>query len=158
MEQIQEQQVIDLQIAPTKKRKIRINGDQTRILELDLSDMGIVGRLKTAYKDLQALSKKVAALGDDLDKETTEETLEVMDSKLKALDAEMRQKIDYLFNSNVSEVCLPDGTMYDPWEGEFMYEHIIESLAKLYENNLDAEFEKIKKRVDKHTRKYTAGR
>lgn len=151
-----QEEYIDVQLEPIKKSKIRINGDQSKILELNLSDMGIVGRLKTAYKNLQSLSAKVSSLADDVDKDMAdEERLEIIDSRLKELDRQMREEVDALFDSNVSEVCLPHGTMYDPHDGEFMYEHIIESLSQLYNNNFNKEFKLMKARVKKHTDKYT---
>ena len=67
----------------------------------------------------------------------------------------MRQLIDYIFNSNVSEVCAPDGTMYDPIDGQFRFEHIINCLVALYENNIDLEVKQISNRVRKYTDKYT---
>lgn len=151
-----DEKIIDINLEPVKKTKVRINGDQNMILELNLSDMGIVGRLKTAYKKLQNLSSRVASLSDEMSGlENDEETLDMIDKKLTELDKEMRNEIDTLFDSNVSEVCLPYGTMYDPHGGEFMYEHIIDALSELYENNFNAEFKAMRNRVKKHTDKYT---
>lgn len=149
------EEVIDLALEPVKRSKIRVNGDQNKIIELNLSDMGIVGRLKTAYKNLQELSKQVAGLADELDGKSDEETMELMDSRLKELDAKMRAEIDTLFDYPVSAVCVPYGTMYDPHDGEFTYEHIIDALSTLYNNNFNKEFKLMKARVQKHTDKYT---
>ena len=38
----------------------------------------------------------------------------------------MRELIDFIFQANVSSVCADDGTMADPLNGQFRFEHIIE--------------------------------
>ena len=62
--------------------------------------------------------------------------------------------MDYIFNSNVSELCAPDGSMYDPINGKFRFEHIIDTLAALYETDVSGEMNKLANRVKKHTDKY----
>ena len=74
------------------------------------------------------------------------------------IDMEMRQLVDEIFDSNVSEVCAPSGSMFDPFNGTFRYEHIIDVLSKLYKNNLNSEFKKMSARIRKKTSKYTKGK
>jgi hypothetical protein len=67
----------------------------------------------------------------------------------------MRDLMDYIFDSNVSEICAPSGSMYDPINGQFRFEHIINILAGLYETDIESELTSIAKRVQKHTNKYS---
>ena len=67
----------------------------------------------------------------------------------------MRAVIDYIFDTNASEVCAPSGSMYDPVNGTYRFVHIIETLSKLYHNGLDDEFQKVKNKVEAKTSKYT---
>ena len=154
MENNTQERIIDLDISPIKKSKIRINGDQNDIIELNLSDMNIMKRLDTAYNNLKLLSKKVASIETSDDTED-EAALKKMTKKLDELDAKMRKEVDFIFDSAVSDKCVPSGTMYDPHDGEFTYEHVIESLLGLYATNMKDEFKKIKSKVAKHTNKYT---
>ena len=62
---------------------------------------------------------------------------------------------NYVFNANVSEMCVQDGTMADPVNGQFKFEYIIEKFLALYDKNFDMEFKKMSKSVSKHTNKYT---
>lgn len=151
--------IVDVDLSVIKKKKFRINGDNTKILELNVSDMGILSRLDEAYPKLISLQDKVAELAemssaDGEDRELLASTA----SKLTEIDGEMRKILDFIFDSNVSEICGSEGSMYDPIEGTFRYEHIISTLTKLYENNLNSEFKKMKDRVNKHTAKYTKSR
>ena len=151
--------IVDVDLSIIKKKKFRINGDNTKILELNVSDMGILSRLDEAYPKLMDLQDRVAELAETDNTEGEDrELLATTASKLTEIDGEMRKIIDFIFDSNVSEVCGSDGSMYDPIEGTFRYEHIISTLTKLYENNLNAEFKKMKDRVSKHTAKYTKSR
>ena len=150
--------IMDVDLSIIKKKRFRINGDNTKILELNVSDMGIVSRLDEAYPKLMALQDKVSAIADINEEADDIELLSTTASKLKEIDTEMREILDFIFQSNVSEVCGSEGSMYDPIEGTFRYEHIISTLVKLYENNLNAEFNKMKENISKHTAKYTKAR
>ena len=152
--------IVDIDLSAIKKKKFRINGDNTKILELNVSDMGILARLDEAYPKLMGLQDKVANLAEMSDNADADdrEILSTTASKLKEIDGSMREILDFIFQSNVSEVCGADGSMYDPIDGTFRYEHIISTLTKLYENNLNAEFDKMKKNISKHTAKYTKSR
>ena len=150
--------IIDVDLSIVKKKKFRINGDNSKILELNVSDMGIVSRLDETYSKLMDLQDKVASLADINEEANDREILSSTAKKLNEIDEEMRDLLDYIFQSNVSEICGSEGSMYDPIEGTFRYEHIISTLTKLYENNLNSEFAKIKKNISKHTAKYTKSR
>ena len=145
----------DIDLSAIQKKRFRINGDNSKILELNTSDMRIASRLKESYPRLNTLMDEVADefnnIPDDVD---DEETLTKVADAVDKIDGTMREEIDYIFDANVSEVCGSDGSMWDPIDGMFRYEHIIDKLAKLYENNLDKEFADMKRRVETKAGKY----
>lgn len=143
--------VIDLSINTVEKKRFRINGDSNKILELHTSDVNIIPRLKEGYDKLTKLHEEISQINID---EGSDGFNEVADA-LRKLDTEMRKQIDYIFDSNVSEICAPFGSMYDLKDGKFVYEHIIETLAGLYGKDLSEEFKKLKTNTEKHTAKYT---
>lgn len=148
----------DIDLTVTRKKRFRINGDNNKILELNTSDLGISSRLSTAYerltKYIDEVSKIVSALPDE-GEEVTDSDRRLLDEQLDAVDKKMRQELDFIFDAPVSDICADGGAMYDPFEGAFRFEHIIEALLKLYENNLVSEFSKMKRRVNNRTSKYT---
>lgn len=151
--------VIDIDLSAIRKKRFRIDGDDNRILELNTSDLNIIPRLKEVYPKLEALAKDAmkdwpteSDVTPDTDK--LSEDFETMASILKKIDSEMRELIDYIFDSNVSEVCAPSGSMYDPIGGSFRFEHIVATLGNLYSQDINAEVDKIATRVHKHTDKY----
>ena len=158
--------IIDLDLSVTRKKRFRFDKDNNRILELNTSDMNILARMSEAYPKLKAEQEKAAKLMEGIeikddetvtDSEVAESMLTVAE-RLKTIDKDMRELIDFMFNANVSEVAAPDGSMYDPYEGSFRFEYIITLLIKQYENNLHAEFTKMSRQMEKHTAKYTKGK
>ena len=142
--------IIDIDLSVTRKKRFRIDGDDSRIIELNTSDMTILNRLDESERRLKALaeSANVDLTGED-------ETDSAVVTRLLATDKEMRDIIDYLFDSPVADICAPDGSMYDPFNGKYRFEHIMEILFALYEKNISEEIKKMRKNVQKHTDKYT---
>lgn len=151
----------DISLDVIRKKKFRIDGDDSRILELNTSDLNILARLKEAYPKLVSLADnafknmpEIDNTAEDYNFMTDESTAEIVQA-LKDADKGMRDLMDYIFDSNVSEVCAPSGSMYDPINGQFRFEHIIGILAALYETDIEKEMTNISNRVKKHTSKYT---
>lgn len=141
--------IIDIDLSVTRKKRFRIDGDDNRIIELNTSDMTILNRLDESERRLRELadSTNTDLTGDDKsDKDIV--------SKLLETDKEMRDIIDYLFDSPVADICAPDGSMYDPFNGKYRFEHIMETLFTLYEQNISDEIKKMRRNVQKHTDKY----
>lgn len=143
--------IIDISIGGIKKQKYRINGD--KILELNIQDMNLPARLEEVMPKLDALQEDVVKQKSKYD-EGDEVDLKEVAEMLKSLDAKMREYIDYIFDSNVSEVCVPSGNMFDLHNGKFTYEHIIEALGDLYEQTISKEYKARLLQVKKHTQKY----
>lgn len=142
--------VVDLDLSAIQKKRIRINGDNTKMLELNISDMNIISRISEAYPKLDAIQDKVMKYAKS---DASSEDLSANADALKEFDKEMRDLVDFIFNANVSEVCADDGSMYDPMGGMFRYEYIVERLMNLYSANLNKEFMQMKARVNKYAKK-----
>ena len=151
--------VVDVRFDEVRKKRFRFDGDNNRILELDTSDFSTINRIEDSYPKLVALEQKANLLkvaGVNSDDDTLDEAVEKVNisQTLREIDSEMRDIMDYIFDANVSEVCAPSGSMFDPFNGKFRYEHILDKLTGLYETNLDKEYELFRKRINKHTDKY----
>jgi hypothetical protein len=149
-----ENEIIDLDLSVTRKKRFRINGDNNCILELNTSDLNVITRLEEKYGQLKSLENEVLDL-QTTETDESEDILETVATKLKSIDTQMRECVDYIFDADVSEKCAGNGSMYDPFNGKYRCEHIIDSILALYENNLKSEADKLKKRVETRTAKYT---
>lgn len=141
--------VIDIDLSVTRKKRFRIDNDDSRILELNTSDMTILNRLDEAGRRLKELADYA-----NFEVSNGEEAKNAVEELLNT-DKKMRDIIDYLFDSPVSDVCAPNGSMYDPFNGKYRFEHIMEVLFTQYEKNINEEIKKMRKHMQKHTDKYT---
>lgn len=154
-------EIIDLDLSITKKKKFRFDRDDTRIVEINTSDMNLMQRVSEAYPKLQALQTKASKLTEGLNIEneasetSTMSEIATMADRLATVDSEMRDLLDYMFDAPVSKAAAPDGSMYDPFNGSFRFEHIIALVMMQYETNLQSEFSKMEKQLKTHTDKYT---
>lgn len=143
-------------ISLSTKKGFRIDGDNNRMIYLDTSDMNIAVRLEEAYPKIQKLAVEATERMGSVKKITEEDSsgLNDMAGILKDIDNQMREYLDYIFASKISDVCEPTGNLFDVVGGEFRFEHIIEVLGTLYANNFTVEFKKMQTRLNKHTAKY----
>lgn len=150
--------VIDLSATRKKRFNVDLGSGSYRVLELDTSDMTIINRLEKLYPKLQKLSQEASIKQLDLKDNDNERVITKLSQALTKIDAQMREIVDDIFNSNVSEVCAPSGSMFDPFNGEFRFEHIIDKISALYKNNVNDEFRKMSAKMKKRTSKYTKGK
>lgn len=150
--------VVDVDLSATSKKTfmIKLGEGDIRPLKLDPSDLLFIKRLNEIYPKLQKRTEEAMAEFDIDEDKTTEEILSKTSDVLTQIDADMRKAMDEIFDTNVSEVCAPSGSMYDLFNGEFRFEHIIRALSKLYENNMSAEANKTMAKLKKHTAKYSS--
>lgn len=144
--------VVDIQFTIDNRKQFRINGDDKRIIELDISDFGILNRLRESYPRLQELGIK----GFEFDDEDGENIKlgEFIDS-LNAINDEMISIIDYIFDSKVAKVCTDGKPLYNMVAGKFIFEIILDTLFNLYSDNIRAELGQMSQRMRSHTDKYT---
>lgn len=148
--------LIDINIGGIEKKRFRINGDDNKILELNTSDLNIASRFSEAYPALIECEKQVTELQESANEDTDElDSISMFSEKLKSIDTKMKELMDFIFDSNVSEICAGNGSMYDPLDGYMRYEVIIDRLSDLYTDNLGKEMKKVQSRMKTHTAKYT---
>jgi phage-related protein len=112
-------------------------------------------RIKEVYAKLNNMAQRAGALLVDQEEATTEKSLNKIAKALTELDAEMKDMVDYIFDSKVSDVLAQGTNMYSPVNGEFWFEHCIDVLIGLYNANFSKEMRKMKEQVQKQTSKYS---
>lgn len=149
----------NIDLSALRKKRFTVDGDESRVLELNTSDFSIINRLSDSYPRLNDLAEKITNIDEGItggeDEESMKADVDTLSERLSEWDAEIRNLIDYIFDSNVCEVCCTTGSMVDIINGTFRYEVIINSLMTLYETNINKEVDKLQKRMSKHTDKYT---
>lgn len=144
--------IIDISLpSESKKQRIRIGGDDSRIVELDTS-FNIFPRVVETAEKLDSLVTELEAL--EIPEDSDLEAMKTVSNYLKEIDRKMREAVDYVFNSPVSDVCAPDSNMYDLHDGVYKFEEILEALAAVYGEGMNQELQKMRRRMEKHTAKY----
>jgi hypothetical protein len=150
------EQIYDVDLSNTDKKTfmIKLGEDNIQPLRLNPTDLMFVKRLNSIYPRLRKNAEAAIKELEIDENKTSDEILAATSEVLDKIDSDMRSAMDELFDTNVSEVCAPSGSMYDPINGKFRFEHIIESLSDLYSNKLGTEVTKIMNKLSKHTNKY----
>lgn len=154
--------ILNLDLSATKGTTIQVNGDPNAKFTLNLSDFGIYDRLTDGLNQLYDLFTELKTeMGTIAETEVpedaeagSEEDAKKFISVMKDMDGKMRNIVDYIFSAPVSDVCAPNGYMFDLFEGQLRFEYIINALTKLYENNINKEFYKVKSRINNKLPKY----
>ena len=139
--------VVDIELTQIQKKKFRLDRDDNRVIELDTSDITVISRLEEIYPKMLKLVED-AQLEDGQEPEDTLTTLMNINKKMKEF-------LNYAFDSDVADKACPHGTLFDPINGKFRFEYIMEKLLALYDENFTNEFKLMQNRVNKHTAKYT---
>ena len=155
--------VLNLDLSETARTKIWVNGDCTKVLELNLTDMNIMSRAKDAQAKLDELQAEANELASvevpkSIETEEDEKKLDKAIEVFKAIDKQMRDIVNGIFDFNVCDVCCDGGSMYDPINGQYRYEYIIDKLMALYGDSWEKEAKQNKATMQKHTAKYTKKR
>ena len=150
-EEINQSNIIDIDLSQTQQKTIRIDGDDSKTIKINLSDLNVMSRVKEVYPKMMEMAQK-ASLAQV---ESEEENIDNLVSMLNDIDNDMRGFTDYIFNADICSQAASDGTMYDLFNGRFRFEIIIESLLSLYTDNINLEFRKMNARLKNHGKKYS---
>lgn len=154
---------LNLDLSETARTKIWVNGDCTKVLELNLTDLGIMGRAKDAMKELDELQAEANALvsaevPDNLETEEDNKKFDEVIETFRNIDNKMRKIVNEIFDFDVCDICCDGGSMYDPIGGQYRYEYIIDRIMALYGDSWEKETKLSKDRMKSHTAKYTKSR
>lgn len=136
--------------------EIMIDGDENRIIKLDLADIGVFSRFEKAIPEMDKIEQHFRELneasGDDL------KQMQDFAKALTAAEKELSTVIDGIFNSPVCDICANGASLFSLDAGAFLYERIVEAVGSLYGDRLKGQVEeraKRRERLAKHTAKYT---
>ena len=143
---------VSIDLSALDRTKVLINKKEDRYVMLDLSDLNVPTRFEEKESEIEKILIGIGSYGDVTE---DEEKAQMLKEQIIEGDKGIRSIIDYIFDSNVSEVCAPSGTMLDMIEGKFRWEYIMDALADLYSDHIELEFNKVMSRIKTHTDKYT---
>nr|DAE06056.1 MAG TPA: tail assembly chaperone [Siphoviridae sp. ctsxw88] len=156
------EQLQNINLNLNTRKKFMIDNNPNKIIELDVTDLGIAKRYADSINKMQELNetyKSIQATVDSMNEENKEETVTKINEfseQMGKLERQMRDIIDFVFDSPISDIILENTSAFSPVQGKFIkYEQIFEVLSGLYTKHIKSDIDKISKRnVSKHTAKY----
>lgn len=129
--------------------ELTINNDEDRVIRIDLSDFGMIERLNESYKkinEFQNSHKDIKINPDGTAEDKLNESAEI----LKAFNALVREQIDYILDSNVSDIVFGNKNPLSTVKGVPLYERFLNALRPYIEKIAKREKEESDKRVQKY--------
>ena len=115
-----------------------INGDPNRTITINPADFGILERLEAAYARIEAAYGKLKGT------EVTEEVLFAFSSALN-------REVDYIFNSEVSDIVFGGASPISTVGGVPLFQRFFEAVLPLIEEAVQSEAALSEERIAKYT-------
>lgn len=117
-------------------KRLAINGDTSRVIVINPTDVGIVARYKEKFPEIEKLSAETG---------NSEEILDILDKKV-------REFVDYIIGSPVSEIVFGKTNCISMAGGQTILENFLTAYMEYMKPEIKAEYERSKKRVEKYTK------
>lgn len=118
------------------------NGTVLGKFEMNPADMELVKRY-------EHVAEAVSHIADDVD-----ESKDIVDI-VKETEEKLNNQIDYLFNSNVSQIFFSITSPFTVLpNGEFFVENVLNAIGSLIEAETGKRFKKVQTKIGKYTSKY----
>ena len=128
----------------TGLKSYTINGDESKVIYINTSDLGIPKRAKQAEKELKKIADECANIEDSL---SIDESIELLDK----FDGQVKKIIDYIFNADVSEVVFGRTNSLSMVDGKPVFQNFLDAVIPEIVKDTDKEYKKSQKNITKYT-------
>ena len=131
-------------------RTYNLNGDSSRIIRVDTADYALITRFNQASEHINAELKKYSniEIKPDATANTDNETAV---KAIEQLDLFIKSEINYIFNSDVSEIVFQNASALSTRRGIPLYERFINAVIPEIEKDFKTELMASEKRVKNYT-------
>lgn len=132
-------------------KEFMINGDKNRVVRFNPADINLLDRFDRAYKSIEEEQKKIEK---DIELKTSGEPVEDNQQVLEVirrLNQFIKDQIDYIFDSEVSETIFGNQSPMSTVKGRPLFERVFEAIQPILEKEITAEREASEKRISKYT-------
>ena len=116
-------------------KRLAINGDENRVIVVNPTDVGIVTRYREKLPEIEKLSANT---------ENSEKIPDILDKKV-------REFVDYIIGSPVSEIVFGKTNCLSMAGGQTIFENFLTAYMEYMKPEIKAEYERSKKRIEKYT-------
>lgn len=116
-----------------------LNNDESKIIKVNVTDFGIIDRFEKVRKDLEELADKTTLT------QSTDE------SEMQQTDRIIREKINYIFGSDVSSAAFGSVYCFSPSNGMPVFVNFINAVMPVIEKEMKIETDKMQLNINKYT-------
>ncbi len=116
-----------------------LNNDESKIIKVNVTDFGIVDRFEKVKKELEYLADKTTLTQNN------------NESEMQQTDHIIREKINYIFGSDVSSVAFGSAYCFSPSGGIPVFAHFINAIMPVIEKEMQIETDKMQLNIHKYT-------
>lgn len=138
----------------TGEKTFTINEDPNKVLKFNPGDYNIMSRF---YESKDILKKEMDALNAETkinEDGTPDSESEGIAKSIKKVDSIIREKIDYIFGYEVSDIVFGNVNPLSTVGGIPYFERFFNAVIPFIEKELDSEAKKSEKKMSKYTAKY----
>jgi hypothetical protein len=131
-------------------KEFSINGDESRVIRFNPADFGILERIKDAYDAIEKASdikEDIELKPDGTPKSELLQAAEIV----KYVNDVINKQIDYIFNSNVSEVAFGKQSPLGLVKGVPLYKRFLDTVMPVIKKEVEKEMKESQKRISKYT-------
>lgn len=145
-------------------QRFTINNDSEKVITFNPADLGMLDRIVKGVKNIEEAAKSIDELSQEKRKKLEQlnpeknkeeisvawETAEEMADITSNVDKVIKEQIDYIFGSPVSDIVFGTTSPMAPVKGVPFYERFIEAVIPEIEKACNAERESSEKRISKY--------
>lgn len=127
-----------------------INGDESKVIRFNPSDFGIIDRISKAQKNIQSIIEDMNE--SDLQNAGEKSDIDLAGEILSVADKKIKEQIDYILDSKVSETAFQNQSCLSPVNGLPLYERFLNSVIPVITKDIESEQKASQKRIKKYTK------
>jgi len=133
-------------------KEFMINDDPNKVIRFDPTDFAIIERFNNAMKNIE---KATENLENDVNIDSKGEPLSELEEAAEAVakvNKLIKEQIDYIFDSPVSEMVFGNKSPLALVKGVPLFERFIMAAKEVIEKEVKKEMEASQKRIEKYTK------
>lgn len=131
-------------------KEFTINNDESRVIKFNPSDYAIITRLAEAKKTIEDAIKKAGDI--EINAEGQAVDFERTGDMVKMVDDVIREQVDYIFASKVSDKIFGSQSPMSNIGGEPLFVKVFKCIEPIITDALTEKRKESKKRVEKYTK------
>lgn len=126
-------------------KEYSINGDESRILRIKMTDYAIFDRFTKAMKQIDKIAKEY--------ENSTANTFDEANNLFVSVDKKIRKQIDFIFDGDVSDIIFGNTNCISIAGGKPVFQNFLEAILPSIKKDIGVEQQEIAEKVHKYTSK-----